>query len=168
MTGTNIEKLAGSLSDQAKAQVKVQTCWVTAKTVNWTEKTMTAVGQTDGLEFYEVSLGLGAFCRRPKVGSICLIGLVENQDAAAFLLDAEEVEEFSFHGGELGGLVKAIELKAQLDKSNAVLQSIMQVLLSWVPVPSDGGAALKTAMQSALSGKTVGHFADLENEKVKH
>lgn len=120
----------------------------------------------------------------PKVGSTVLISAINNDWNSAFVSLATELDkilvkvgnstaeitadEIKLNGGSLGGLVKAKELKAQLDKTNAVVSALMQTLLTWVPVPSDGGAALKTAMQTALTGKTVGSFTNIENSKITH
>jgi hypothetical protein len=98
--GSNISQLGQTLNNMAKSHVKVQTCWVTVQEVDWNEKTMTAIGLTDELPFYDVQLGVGSFYRKPAVGSMCLIGIIENQDAATFLIDAENVEEAVYTSGE--------------------------------------------------------------------
>ena len=120
----------------------------------------------------------------PKVGSTVLITAINNNWNSAFMSLPSELdkilvkvenstaeisaEEIKFNGGSLGGLVKVKELQAQLNKTNAVVQALMQTLITWVPVPSDGGAALKTAMQGALTGKAVGDFSNIENSKITH
>jgi hypothetical protein len=70
--------------------------------------------------------------------------------------------------GSFGGLTKTLELKTQIEKSNEVLQIIMQTLTTWTPVSSDGGAALKAAVISALAGKAVGDFSQIENTAITH
>jgi len=81
----------------------VQTWWVTVSEVNWDKKTMKGVGVKNGTSFFDVSLGLNSFYRKPKIGSICLIGIAENQAAETFLIQAEQVEEFVYKskGSEL-------------------------------------------------------------------
>lgn len=120
----------------------------------------------------------------PKVGSVVLISAINNNWNSAFLSLATELEklfvklgdsilevnskEIIINGGSLGGLIKVEELKDQLNKTNQVVQAMMQTFSSWVVVPQDGGAALKTGMTSALAGKTIGNYANIENKKVKH
>jgi hypothetical protein len=184
MSGSNIDRLWSRLNNGAKDQVKVQTCWVVAGAVDWQEKTMTAKGVSDDLEYFDISLGLGSFFRKPKTGTICLIGLIENQDAATFLIDAEDVEEFSissgdnvllldpngwsFNGGQNGGLVNWPKALTEFNKTKAVVDTIASLLQNWVPVASDGGAALQLAAKAALGSLKTGTYSNLEDTKVKH
>lgn len=86
---TEFKKL---LQRGAKAQVPIQTEWVKVKSVNWEEKTMVAIGEMNGLDYDDVLLGLGHHYRKPVVGSLATIGIIDNS-AACFMIDAEEVEE---------------------------------------------------------------------------
>ncbi|MCI2229588.1 hypothetical protein MC378_10450 [Polaribacter sp. MSW13] len=78
---------------QGKAYVKPQLVWAKVKSVNWENKTMVATDIIDGLEYYDVLLGLGAVQQKPKVGTKCLLGILGNQASATFLVEAEAVEE---------------------------------------------------------------------------
>jgi hypothetical protein len=120
----------------------------------------------------------------PKPGSMVMISLIGNQNSEAYVSKCSDIESFliktdkhqlliaadgsQFDDGQLGGMVKAKELKTQLDKTNALVQAIADCLNQWVPTPSDGGAALKTLVSSMLPGKQVGNYTDIENPKVKH
>ena len=122
----------------------------------------------------------------PKKGSKVLCILVENQPADAYLLSATDIEEISvkigsmtvlvnkdniiLNGGNLGGMVKARELKTQVDKNSAILDAIMQVL-SGSPVmePGNGSpSALQTALKGAVSGKQTADLSNIENANIKH
>lgn len=73
-------------------------------------------------------------------------------------------------GTSAGGVVKAKELKAQLDKTNAVVQALLTVLTG-ASIPEAGNGApssLQAALKLALTGKSVGSFDDLESKKVFH
>lgn len=94
--GSNIRQFGDLLNNLSKEHVKVQTCWAKVKSINWDARTMVVIGVTDDLEYYDTSLGLGSYYRKPVVGSLCLIGIINNQDAATFLIDAEQVEEGYF------------------------------------------------------------------------
>ena len=91
--GKNIQEFGELLNKNVSKQVKVQTHWCEVSEVNWDEKTMTAIGIQDDLPFNNVQLGLGSFYRKPKTDTLCLIGIIANQEASAFLIDAEAIEE---------------------------------------------------------------------------
>ena len=78
-------------------------------------------------------------------------------------------EETIFNDGELLGLVKIEEMTARLNELEALLQQLNTDFASWIPVPSDGGAALKTALTAGYLMKPVpdSKVADFENEKIK-
>ena len=98
------------LNNNKQIQMRLAYC----KSVNWEEKTMTAIGASDDLEYHNVSLGLGYMLIKPKVDTECIIGILEGEESVGFLLDALEVEEVLFNGGELGGLVKIEQLKENI------------------------------------------------------
>lgn len=87
------------LKNQSKSLIPTQTYWAVVKSVDWEEKTMIATGVNNELPFYEVLLGLGGFYRKPKIGTSCLIGIIENQEPFTFLLDCEELDEVIYTSG---------------------------------------------------------------------
>ncbi|MEH0008008.1 MAG: hypothetical protein V6Z82_04740 [Flavobacteriales bacterium] len=98
--GKNIQDFGGLLSAHVQAHIKVQTHWCRVKEVTWDDKTFTCIGVADDLPFYNVSLGLGSFYRRPEKNSLCLIGVIENADTDAFLIDAEAFDKAVWQSGE--------------------------------------------------------------------
>lgn len=98
--GQNLIELAYNLRKMAQNQVKVQTIWAVVKEVDWDDKTMIATGVSDELDYLDVKLGLGGRNVKPEIGSYCLLGVIENQEAAAFLIEAEQVEEYSLNAGK--------------------------------------------------------------------
>lgn len=94
------EELRQILKNHISSLIPVQTWWVAAQEVDWEEKTMTAIGVANELPFYNVLLGLGSFYRKPKIGTSCLIGIIENQTPIAFLLDCEEFDEAVYVSGQ--------------------------------------------------------------------
>lgn len=89
----NLRKLKQTLTQKQQQQVAVNTVWATVAEVDWNNKTMTAIGVVDELPYYDVLLGLGNHYIKPKTGSKCLLGLVQNNSAATFLIDCAEAEE---------------------------------------------------------------------------
>lgn len=73
-----------------------------------------------------------------------------------------------FNGGDLGGLVKIEDLTKRLNLIENDINKLKTAMSGWVPMPQDGGAALKTAVTSwAGSQLTPTKRSDYENEKVK-
>ncbi len=87
------------LKQQQKSAINPQLIWATVKSVNWDAKTMIAESIVDGLEYFNVLLGLGSFYRKPKVGTKCLLGVLGNKAAATFLIEAEAFEEEIYKSG---------------------------------------------------------------------
>lgn len=172
----NIQKLKETLDRRQKSMIPVQTMWVTVKSVNWEEKTMTATGVMDGLDCFDVLLGLGSVYVKPKTGSKCLVGMMENQPAAWFLISAAEVEEVSvnadeivFNGGGNGGVPISGNVSDRLNKVEKDINDLKQVFSTWVPAANDGGAALRGAAATWYAQQLQEtQPSDIENEKIKH
>jgi hypothetical protein len=171
------------LTDKMKSHVPLQTEWVTVKEIDWEEKTMTAIGENNGLEYYDVLLGLGSINTKPKIDSLALVGAIHNGEAC-FMISCEEIEEVELidqsgfkvslndgllliNGEEFGGIVNAKELKTQVDKNTLILENIQTVFTNWTPVPNDGGAALKALVAAFISLQRA-DLGSIENPKIKH
>lgn len=122
----SLDKLNRAINEKIKSFTKVQTVWVEAKEIDWEEKTMTAIGVSDELPYYDVLLGLENIQIKPKQGTACLIGLIENDETKPFLIWADEVESYELKVGET-------EFKMQdgflLKKQNETLYKLMADLL---------------------------------------
>lgn len=125
----------------------------------------------------------------PLIGSLALIG---EANGTAFLLKATEFNQVlitdkngfnleltedglsieaaqvTLNNGQHGGLVVASRLVTEIAKNNQLLETIKNIFTNWVPVPQDGGAALKAVMVPALSPLPTADLSNIENEKVKH
>lgn len=127
-----------------------------------------------------IESGVVAF---PKVGTVALV-LVSNE-VDAYLVYAQDIErviikqagfrcEIDAEGnvvlndGANEGLVKLPVLQTEIAKLNAYLNTIKQTFSSFVPVAGDGGAALKTAMVSALASQQTADLSEAGNHKIKH
>lgn len=150
--------------------------WAVVNEVDWEEKTMTVTGVADDLPYYDVQLGLGAMMIKPVVESSVLIGIIEGNEAAVFLLAAAEIEkielktavEIEVDGGNNGGLVLSMALTEKLNTLEEDINKLKTAVSGWTPVAQDGGGALKTALGSWAGEqltKTVRD--DLENNKIR-
>lgn len=164
-----IRKLAKSIQEAGKKHVLVQTAWVTVKSVDWGKKTMVATGVVDDLDYHDVLLGIGSIYTKPKKGCKCLIGLIENKDGAAFLIDCEKAEEILINGGDNGGLVKkdaTAEKISNLEKKHDQLIDYIKNL----PIAVSGavGASPAPLPYEAFKVNNYTQGSDLENSSIKH
>ena len=122
----SLDKLKQTINELIKGNFPIQTVWVTVSEVDWNERTMTAIGIDDEVEYYDVLLGLGSIDLKPKTGSHCLIGIIENRDTSPFLIMAEEIDELDVN-------VDKCQLNINdgflLKKQNETLAKLMSDLL---------------------------------------
>ncbi len=131
-----IDEFDKLMAQRIKKAVPQQVQWAKVTSVNWEEKTCEAVDLDTDLPFLDVSLGIGSMHIKPKIGSLILVGLVENSETKSFLLQAEEIEEYE---------IKAT--KIDLKNDEIVFKSLLNELLT----------ELKNAIIQTPSG--VGNFA---------
>ncbi len=154
------------LSSKKQAQLRVVKC----TDVDWDNKTMTAVDSED-LELFDISLGFGSVCIKPGQNSLCVIGLLESLDTAAFLINAEKVELIEYNGGENGGLTITPELVAQLNKMTARIDGIISALNNALPATGapDSGAGLIANIKAGLASiMDKEDFGNIEDTKITH
>ena len=104
--GDNITELGAVLNERTKKLIDVQTHWCNVKSVDWDKKTMVATGLVDDLDFFDVNLGVGSIYKKPKSKTKCLIGIINNNIADAFLIECDEIEEIVFTSGESEFIIK--------------------------------------------------------------
>jgi hypothetical protein len=81
-----------------------------------------------------------------------------------------DCEKITFNGGSNDGLIKINDLITKLNAVENDLNDLKTIFsATWVPVPQDGGASLKTASAS-WAGATITptQKSDIENDKIKH
>jgi hypothetical protein len=103
---------------------------------------------------------------KPQVGSKVLV--IEKE--IPFICLYSDVELIELGGSDNGGLCITPTLKEELDKTNDLLQALISVVNgSPVPEPGNGSpSALQTALKSAITGKTLGNYDEIENANVTH
>jgi hypothetical protein len=144
-----------------------------------------------GAEMFEVRLKAGidgvkdGMVEFPAKDSTVLIGLIGNDKHTAFVLKCSKVDkivirigsislimtkdEITMNDGSLGGLVNIADLVGKLNTIEQDINSLKTAFSSWVPVPQDGGSALKTAVGSWFGSQLVQTTKnDLEDPKIIH
>jgi len=150
----SLDKLKNTLTELAKNNIPVQTIWVEVTDVDWEEKTMTAVGIDDEVEYFDVSLGLGSVDIKPKMGSTCLIGIIENKDTSCYLLSCDEIEEIDINVEECQFKINDGFL---LKKQNETLKQLMGDLIQ----------ACRNMVFKTNSGITIELLTDQEFQGLK-
>jgi hypothetical protein len=155
------------------------TLLATVKSVDEAEQTCVLFDDDLEIDFYDVRLrpvldGNTGLTLVPKVGAWALAIRVEDGDDWMLITASEfdkvllNCEQVVINGGTKGGIVNWLEVKAELDKTNALVNALKQSLTGWAPVPNDGGAALKVYAATQIGVLTTGDFNDKVDDKVKH
>ena len=109
--------------------------------------------------------GVG-FLLIPKINSLVVVTFLDN--SSAYVSMVAEVDEVNVNGKTLGGLVKVIDLTTKLNNLENKVNALITGISGWVPVPNDGGAALKVALTAWLSSSlTPTVRANIENILIK-
>lgn len=106
----------------------------------------------------------------PKIGSFVLVADLSGGDLSDMaVVMFSEVEKIIINGGNNGGLVKINDLVNHLNTIENDINTLKSAVSGWTPVAQDGGAALKTALES-WSGQqiTPTEVSDMEDDNVKH
>jgi hypothetical protein len=106
----------------------------------------------------------------PKVDSFVIVE--QTSTSTAYVALWSELEEIVFFDGENKGMVKVSELVEKLNTVENDLNTLKNLFATWITVPNDGGAALKTLATItttwATDTLTPTQVNDLENDKIKH
>lgn len=115
----------------------------------------------------QVKTATGLFVK-PTVGSVVLVSWIDK--TTCFVSMFSDVDEVVFQDGANGGLINISELTDKLNELTDKYNDLVNRLLAWVPVASDGGAALKTALTTPTPIEVNPPFVagDYENENFKH
>ena len=111
-----------------------------------------AIGSTEGVYL------------TPAVNSIVMVVVI----ATPFICLTTELDKIELRGSSLGGLTKTIELRDQLEATHELLESLLSVINGVQILEPGNGApsALQAALSSAMAGKSLGVFNDIENENI--
>ena len=171
-----IDKLVENLKRSSESIRQTQIRFVECVSVDWESRTMTAKGTGDDTEYIDVTLGFGYMDIKPAIGTICLIGIIDGQEVVTFLINAEEVEQVEikagsiiYNNGQNAGISNTPELTRRINVLENDLNALKQLFAIWIPVQSDGGAALKSVIV-AWAGQRIPltKQTEIEDSKIKH
>lgn len=115
------------LSEKIKKAIPKVLQWATVTSVDWQEKTCEATDLDTKLPFLNIALGIGGMYIKPKVGSLILVGMVENNEIQPFLLNAQEVEAYELKADNFTIYNETIDFKTLLnDLLNDLKSAIIQ------------------------------------------
>ena len=78
-------------------------------------------------------------------------------------------EEITFNGGDNGGLINIATLVTKVNTLESDLNALKAAITAWIPVPTDGGTALKVITTAwAASQITPTVQAEIEDTNVSH
>ena len=110
----------------------------------------------------------------PKIQSNVIVTFTNNTDAyVSYFSDISNVfmkaDNYQFNDGDNGGLINVVDLVTKLNNVEKDLNDLKTAFSSWVTVPSDGGAALKTITATwAAQSITETEREDFEDTKITH
>ena len=115
------------LSEKIKKAIPQVLQWATVTSVDWQEKICEATDLDTKLPFLNIALGIGGMYIKPKVGSLILVGMVENNESQPFLLNAQEVEAYELKADNFTIHNETIDFKTLLnDLLNNLKSAIIQ------------------------------------------
>ena len=165
-------EIISGLSEFVKRNVNVQNSLVcTVKSYDTDTKTCYCIPINNDADIQQVRINpqsnLDGFIIFPKLNSLVLVSFLS--DSSAYIAMFSEVDEVHLAGAEYGGIVKVENLTSKLNNIENNINNLITAITAWVPVPSDGGAALKVALTAWLtSSLTPTVRGNLENLVVKH
>jgi hypothetical protein len=172
---SELDKFQELFTRKVESAKQAQLRFVTCKSVNWDEKTMTATGVSDDVDYEGVQLGFGYVDVKPAIGTVCLIGILEGQESMTFLINAENVElvelsvnnTITINGGTLDGLVIVNALVEKINRLEDKLKNHQHVYLAYPSTPTltTPASALVPPDSTLVFDNTKKE--DIENEKIK-
>lgn len=103
----------------------------------------------------------------PAVDSKVVVQMINDVEGVVVMYS--DLESIQFLDGSFGGLIKIEDLVDKINTIEQDLNTLKSAFSSWVTVPNDGGAALKTATASwAGQSITPTQVADIENDLITH
>ena len=178
MSDNTIKSLLREITKDRTVEIYSVLCSVDS--VDTTERTIDATPLNGDAQIFnirlqsEINSNMG-LCIFPVIGSVVIVTFMNK--LTGFVSTFSEIDkifidttnEVIFDGVYNGGLVKVTELTNKINVLENDINTLKTLLSGWVPVPSDGGASLKTALGTYFSQTITPTIkTDIENDKIKH
>jgi hypothetical protein len=138
--------------------------------IDTTKMLCTCIPINGDADFEEVRLNANyqkGFVLVPKNNSVVVVSQISNE--VAYISMVSDVDQIYLAGDDNGGLVKVSDLVSKMNTIENDINTLKTIFSTWVPVPSDGGAALKLAAATWYASQlTPTQVNDLENKTVQH
>lgn len=176
---SNVGKSKGTFSNVFQATV------VTVGTSTCKVKTTDNDLELEDVLFTATEENENGFILVPKKNTNVLVGLIGDDENSLYLVAIDELDQVKIktgdteliidsngviiNGGNNGGLIIIQSLVTAMNGLIGEVNQLKQSMLTWVPVPQDGGSSLKAATTSWTASQILNYVvADFENNKVKH
>jgi hypothetical protein len=110
----------------------------------------------------------------PEVGSYVMVSQIKVNaaDFVYYVSSCSRITEFKMitTSGTVYSLAKTEMLVTELNKTNTLINALLAII-NGAPIPEAGNgapSALQTALKAALVGQSLGNYANIKNEKIKH
>jgi hypothetical protein len=174
----NIGELLRMITNDQTTEIYSIICEVTE--LNETERTVDVAPLNGDAEIFGVRLQSAislnnGFVIFPKIGSVVIVTFLNKltgyvstfSEIDKIYIDSEN--EIIFNDGSNDGIVKVSPLVNKLNTIENNINQLKSLFSAWVPVPSDGGASLKTFVSAWFSAQiSPTQQTEIENDKIKH
>jgi hypothetical protein len=162
-----MDKLKTALRELTKSRLRAFVFGY-VKSVDKKKNTIAITEESTELVFENIVLSAGITIY-PVVGSMAVACVVDGVDWDGFLVFANEFETIVLGGGNNAGMVKIKELTSKINALETEINNLKNILNTWVPVPQDGGTALKTAVTTWASQQIkLTEQTNIENNTITH
>jgi hypothetical protein len=166
----DIAEAIRSLSGMDDLTYESTVCTIIKNSIDTTNMTCDCMPINGDAEFFDVRLNANytkGFTLIPKDESVVVV--TQLSDATAYVSMVSDVDNIYLASDDNGGLVKVNDLVSKMNTIENDINTLKTVFSSWVPVASDGGAALKLAAATWYASQlTPTQVNDLENKTVQH
>lgn len=170
-----MDELRKILDDKMRMLIPQSVVMGSVTAVDETDLSVTVIQSDTGttLHFVRLVPAMGVMANSvvciPKVGSLCLVGLIGNMPSANYMIMCQQCEKIILNGGTFGGVVKVEELKAQMEKDSKILQALLDVINgATINQPPNTPSVLQAALKSVMGNLRKGDYANIENKNVEH
>lgn len=171
--GKELDELAKIFDHKNKKSQTMSLQWANVTKVDWEEKTCEAEGLDDQLAFYDILLGIGSFDVKPKIGSLVLLGMINDDETTPVLISAEEIEEMILKT-KIGVFIRISNDSITVEAINKPINinsgnSSVAVTTEGVDITSDKAIRLNggfEALYNKVNGVPISDFSQIGSSNI--